>query len=302
MKSAELARPVRTVRSGRGGRPWFVLPLVVVMAATTLFPIGYALVVSLFDWNWGSRFNFVGVDNYVDVAGRATFWWSVVRTALFAITAVGIEVVLGLVLAVVVHRASRGIGALRTLLMLPMMVSGMVVSLVWKIMLDPSLGVISTNLSGLFGFTVDPLGDKATALIALAAIDAWWQTGFVFIVLSAALAALPKEPFEAAWVDGASRAQAFRAITLPLLLPTILTVAAIRLVDCLKVFALIYGTTEGGPANATEVTQILVYRGAFKEFAMSESMTMMVMYSALVLVLVAGAYVIAKKGRFGAVK
>jgi ABC-type sugar transport system permease subunit len=130
------------------------------------------------------------------------------------------------------------------------------------------------------------------ALFTVAGIDAWWQTGFVFIVLSASLGALPEDCFEAARVDGASPAQTFWRITLPLLRPAVLTVAAIRMVDCLKVFALIYGTTDGGPQDATEVTQILVYRRAFKEFAMSESMTMMIIYSVVVTAVLATAYLI----------
>jgi len=277
------------------GRWLFLAPLIVVMGATTIFPIAYAGFLSLFNWNWGARFNFVGLDNYAHLMTDGVYWASVGRTVSFAITAVAIELVLGLALAVVVNRLAGGVGWVRTILMLPMMVSGIVVSLVWKIMLDPTLGVIP-HLLGAFGLkSVDLLGNPHAALITVAGIDSWWQTGFVFIVLSASLGALPEECFEAARVDGATSRQCFWHITLPLLRPALLTVAAIRMVDCLKVFALIYGTTEGGPQNATEVTQILVYRRAFKEFAMSESMTMMLVYSALVVLVLATAYLVYRK-------
>lgn len=289
----ELARPPQW--RPRGRRVLFLIPLIVVMALTTIFPIGYASFLSFFDWNWGSRFNFVGFGNYVELMGNGDYWWSVARTFIFAVSAVAFELVLGLALAVVVHRLSRGLGWVRTALMLPMMVSGMVVSLVWKIMLDPTLGVLPALLGKLGINGVNLLGDPQVALLTIAGIDTWWQTGFVFIVLSASLGALPEECFEAARVDGANALQSFWSITLPLLRPTVLIVAAIRMVDCLKVFALIYGTTEGGPQNATEVTQILVYRRAFKEFAMSESMTMMLVYSALVVGGIAVAYLIARK-------
>jgi multiple sugar transport system permease protein len=265
------------------------------MGATTIFPVTYAGFLSLFDWNWGSRFNFVGLDNYASLMTDRVYWASVGRTITFAVSAVAIELVLGLGLAVVVNRLSGGVGWVRTILMLPMMVSGIVVSLVWKIMLDPTLGVIPHLLGRLGLGTLDLLGNPHVALISVAGIDSWWQTGFVFIVLSASLGALPEECFEAARVDGATSRQTFWHITMPLLRPALLTVAAIRMVDCLKVFALIYGTTEGGPQNATEVTQILVYRRAFKEFAMSESMTMMLVYSALVVAVLATAYLVHRK-------
>lgn len=299
MTAARTAIPSHPlVQAGRrkgSGRWLFLAPLIVVMAATTVFPIAYAAFLSLFDWNWGSRFNFVGLGNYAALASDGAYWASVARTLVFAVSAVTIELVLGLALAVVVNRLSGGLGWVRTILMLPMMVSGIVVSLVWKIMLDPTLGVIP-RLLGMLGLnSVDLLGNPNVALLTVAGIDSWWQTGFVFIVLSASLGALPEECFEAARVDGATSRQSFWHITLPLLRPALLMVAAIRMVDCLKVFALIYGTTEGGPQNATEVTQILVYRRAFKEFAMSESMTMMLVYSALVIVVLASGYLVYRK-------
>lgn len=285
----------RTSSSGQRGRSLYVLPLVAVMAATTVVPIGYAVFVSFFDWNWGSRFNFVGVENYVDLLGDGVFWASAVRTLAFAVMAVSIELVIGFGIALVVQKIGRGIDLVRTVLMLPLMVSGMVVALVWKVMLDPTLGVISRLLTEIGFGPLDLLGNSGTALVTISAIDSWWQTGFVFIILSAALLALPGEPFEAARVDGASAWQTFRHMTLPLMRPALLTVAAIRMVDCLKVFALIYGTTEGGPQRATEVTQILVYRRAFKEFAMSEAMTMMIIYSVAVAALLALGYLVVRK-------
>jgi multiple sugar transport system permease protein len=122
------------------------------------------------------------------------------------------------------------------------------------------------------------------AMATIILIDTWWQTAFVFIVLSAAMQALPIEPFEAAEVDGANGRQRFRYLTLPLLLPTILVVLMFRTVDCLKVFAIIFGTTGGGPLTTTESVQILAYRIAFKQLNMSLSMTTMVIFSAFALI------------------
>ena len=114
-------------------------------------------------------------------------------------------------------------------------------------------------------------------------IDTWWQTAFVFIVLAAGLRALPDEPLEAAEVDGASAWQRFRYVALPLLRPVILIVLLFRTIDCMKVFAIIFGTTGGGPLTTTESVQVLAYRTAFKQLNMSVSMTMMVIFTVIVL-------------------
>jgi len=284
-------RPAR--RAGRGGRPsgergryLYLAPLVVLLGLSSLVPAGYALFLSFYNWDWGSTFSFVGLQNYVHLLGDEEYWLSFVRTGLFTVMAVAAEIVIGLALAVAVQRVSRGIAWLRTVFILPLMVSGMVVSLIWKVMLDPTLGVIPHLLSFLGIQHLDLLGDANLALPALAGLDTWWQTGFVFIILSAGLAALPHEPLEAASVDGASGWQRFRYITLPMLTPLILTVAAIRAVDCLKVFALPYGATNGGPGQSTFTTQLLAYRTAFRDFHMSQSMAMMVTYSLIIVLAV----------------
>lgn len=285
--SRRQGRGVRTAVAGGPRASLYLAPLIVAMAATSIVPVGYALYLSFFNWNWGSRFSFIGLENYVELLGNEHFWAALLRTGTFTVIAVAIELSVGLALALAVNSFSRGIGWLRTTLIIPLMISGMVVSLIWKVMLDPTLGIIPWFLSRFGINTFDLLGNPALALPTISALDAWWQTGFVFIILSAGLSAMPAEPIEAASVDGAGAWQRFRYITLPLLTPLILTVAGIRAVDCLKVFALVFGTTDGGPGRASETTQILAYRTAFKEFAMSESMTMMLTYALLILVAIA---------------
>jgi multiple sugar transport system permease protein len=288
--------PVGSTRESRGyrrsavGTPGrrlgYLAPLVLIMALTSLVPVVYALYLSFFNWNWGSRFSFIGFDNYVRTLSDGVFWAAFVRTGIFSMVAVAIELVLGFALALATHSVSRGVGWLRTVLIVPLMVSGIVVSLIWKVMLDPTLGIIPFLLGRIGIHSVDLLGNANLALPTVSGLDAWWQTGFVFIILNAGLAALPTEPFEAAAVDGASAWQRFRFITLPLMTPLILTVAGIRMVDCLKVFALVFGTTDGGPGHSTETTQFLAYRTAFKEFAISEAMTMMVVYAGIIITFV----------------
>lgn len=270
---ARVPRP----RRDRGTR--FLIPALVLLGLTSIYPTVYSMYMSFFDWNWGERFNYVGIQNYIDLATSDRFRNALWNTIVFTVSAVSVELVLGLGLAVVLTRLSFGRGLLRTLLLVPLMVSGIIVSVIWKIMLDPTLGIVSYGLQLLGLPRMGFLGDPSMAMASIILLDTWWQTAFVFIVLSAGLQALPVEPFEAAQVDGAGSWQRFRYLTVPLLTPTILVVLMFRTVDCLKVFAIIYGTTGGGPLTTTESVQMLAYRIAFKQLNMSLSMTAMVIFS-----------------------
>ena len=271
-------------RADRGSR--FLIPLIVILGLTSIYPTLYSLYMSFFDWNWGERFNFIGLDNYVAVLGSERFQTAMVNTFAFAIGAVGIELLIGFGLALAVGRLGRGAAVIRTLLLVPLMVSGIIVSVIWKILLDPTVGIVNFGLHQLGFGSVGFLGDPGLAMASIILIDTWWQTAFVFIVLSAGLQALPQEPLEAAEVDGAGALQRLRYVTVPLLRPVILVVVMFRTIDCLKVFSIIFGTTGGGPLTTTESVQILAYRIAFKQQSMSLSMTMMVIFAVVVLAIV----------------
>lgn len=271
-------------RRGRG--TWFYAPAVVLLGLTSIYPTAYSLYMSFFDWNWGQRLNFVGLANYLNLLTSSRFLNAVWNTAIFTVSAVTVELVLGLALALAISRIGLGQGLLRTLLLVPLMISGIIVSVIWKIMLDPTVGIVSYGLQLLGLPPMGFLGDPSMAMASIILIDTWWQTAFAFIVLSAGIQSLPAEPFEAAEVDGASSWQRFRYLTVPLLTPTILVVLMFRTVDCLKVFAIIYGTTGGGPLTTTESVEILAYRMAFKQLNMSLSMTAMVIFSLLAVAVV----------------
>jgi multiple sugar transport system permease protein len=271
-------------RTDHGGR--FLVPLVIVMGLTSVYPTLYSIYMSFFDWNWGQRFNFVGLANYVELLSSDRFRTGLLNTFVFTVGAVSIELVLGLGLALAVNRIPRGAQVFRTLLLVPLMVSGIIVAVIWKILLDPTVGILNYGIRLLGVAPVGFLGDPGLAMASIIMIDMWWSTAFVFIVLSAGLQSIPQEPLEAAEVDGASAIQSFRFVTLPLLRPIVLVILLFRTIDCMKVFALIFGTTGGGPLTTTESVQVLAYRTAFKQLNMSESMTMMVIFAIIVAVVV----------------
>lgn len=243
------------------------------------------MVMSLFNWDWGLRLDFVGFKNYVMYLSDPKFWHVLGNTFYFTVGAVSVEIILGIALAVIVNRLGLGMGIIRTLLMLPLMISGIIVSLMWKILLDPTLGIVNYILRSVGLPTSSFFGTPTSAMPSIIMVDTWWQTAFVFIVISAGLRSLPREPFEAAEVDGASSLQSFFYLTLPMLKSILLTVLIFRTIDCLKVFAIIFGTTGGGPAQVTESVQTLAYRTAFKFLFLSRSMTLMVIFSFIILAL-----------------
>jgi multiple sugar transport system permease protein len=260
--------------------------LVLVLALLSLYPAGYALFMSMQNWNWGRQFNFVGLANYSSLLRDPSFWADLVRTLYFTVGAVVIEVTLGFAIALAVFSLRHGSRLIGTILIVPLMVSGIVVSVIWKVMLDPTLGIIPWALRSLHLPAGGFLGDPRWAMPSIIGIDTWWQTGFVFIILLAGLQSLPPDVLAAAEVDGAGPWQKLRYVTMPLLRPFILTAALLRTVDSLKVFDIIFGTTGGGPVRSTETMQMRSYLTAFKQLQMSRAMTVTVIFAVLFLVVV----------------
>lgn len=262
---------------------WLIAPAILILAITSLYPAVFSFALSFFNWNWGLQFDFIGLRNYLDLFRSAEFWQVLYQTFVFAIAATTLELVLGIGLAVVVDRLKFGASIIRTLLLTPLMVSGIIVALMSKIALDPMLGIVNYALMQL-GLPPSPFfGTTATAMATVIMVDAWWQTAFVFIIVLAGLQSLPQEPIEAARVDGASSLQTFFRVKLPMLRPVLFTVLIFRTIDTLKVFDIIFGTTGGGPQIATEVMQTLAYRKAFSFLQMGEAMTVTVIFSLIIL-------------------
>ena len=262
---------------------WFILPCLLVLAVTSLYPIGFGLAVSLTNWNWGNQFEFVGAANYAGLLGDSEFWIVLRNTVLFASLATAIEVALGFYLAVQVDKLAIRTDLIRAVIMLPLMISGIVVALMSKVMFDPFLGIVN-HLIGLFGFGPSAFyGAASTAMPTVIAVDVWWQTAFIFIIMLAGLRSLPADPLEAARVEGAGEFTIFWRIKFPMLRSLLITVIIIRAIDTLKVFDIVFGTTGGGPGLATEVVQTFVYRTAYSYQQIGKAMATMILFSLLIL-------------------
>lgn len=274
---------MREARDSGFASAWFILPCLIILAVTSVYPVVFGVIVSLTNWNWGNQLDFVGLANYRELLTDPEFWTVMKNTLIFALAATLIEVGLGLYLAVQVDKLAVRTDVIRALLMMPLMVSGIVVALMSKVMFDPFLGVIN-YLIGLLGLSPSAFyGAAATAMPSIVAVDVWWQTAFVFIIMLAGLRGLPKNPIEAAQVEGAGDFTIFWRIKFPLLRPLLVTVLVIRAIDTLKVFDIVFGTTGGGPGLATEVVQTYVYRTAYSYQQIGKAMTVMVLFSILIL-------------------
>lgn len=269
--------PVDKGKNGFGGRlrqcplaqanVMFILPAIIIMMIITAFPFLNALWMSLQNYVISMPFDrgFVGLKNYVTVMSDVKLWSSVKVTMTFAVLVVLVETVLGTILALCLLRLGekRNASGYVSLLIVPMTISPVAVGLIWRMLLHPDLGIVNYLLDvvGIGGRAW--LGDPSTALGTLIVVDAWQWTPFMMLIIYAALLGLPKEPYEAAYLDGANWFQAFCQITLPLAKPMLLTAVLFRFVDALKAYDLVYILTGGGPGTATETLSYYIYKLGF---------------------------------------
>lgn len=247
----------------------FPAPGVLALVALMVFPSGFNLYISLNEWFAASATppQFVFLDNYLRLLTEDdAFPAAVARTLYFTAAAVGLQLVLGLGIALLLHREFGGRGAARALIMLPMMATPAAIALVWVLIYHPTLGVLNYVLA-LVGIPAQEwLGRSDLVIPSLVAVDTWQYTPFVALVCLAGLTALPVEPFESARIDGAGPWQVFRYVTLPLLRPTLVVAILFRIIDSLKVFDTIYIMTQGGPGRASETLNLYAFRTAFEYF------------------------------------
>jgi ABC-type sugar transport system permease subunit len=247
----------------------FVAPAIGAIALIAIFPLGWTLWESLHHHDlrmpWLGK-PFIGVENYLDIVRDARFRSAMGHTAFFTVVTVTLEIVLGLFLALAMNRAFRGRGAVRAAILVPWSIPTVVAGLLWRFLFDSQSGPISPALQRA-GITDQPLVwfvDAATAWIPVIVADVWKTTPFVALLILAGLQNIPHELYEAAAVDGASRATQFRRVTLPMLRPALLVALIFRTMDAFRVFDLVYVLTGGGPGTATEPIALYTFNALFQ--------------------------------------
>lgn len=261
-----------TPRRRRAWGPYLVmLPTLLFLLIVSILPLLYSLVVSFLRYNLMDPEppTFAGLRNFRLLLTSDKFWNSLSATLQFVVIAVSLEFLLGLGLALVLSRDVKGVRFFRSFLVVPLALAPIVVGLLWRFMLGTEYGLIN-NLMTIVGLPrTDFLSNTTWALVVIAIVDVWQWTPFMFLILLAAVQALPVEPFEAAAIDGASRWQMFRQITLPLLRYPILVALLLRTIDAFRVYDLIFMMTRGGPINVTDTLSWHIYNVGFRNFNMS---------------------------------
>ena len=239
----------------------FVLPAFVLLSLVTVYPVLHVFSLSLhrrlliFDIS-----RFVGFDNYRFLLSDDRFWNALKNTVYFTILSVSLELVLGLSIALLLHRSFRLKGLARAAVLIPWALPTVVSAKMWEWIYNTDFGV----LNYLIGAKINWLGSPLLAINAAVFMDIWKTTPFVVILVTAALQVIPAEIYRAAKVDGAGSLKTFVRITLPLLKPVMLIVAIFRTLDAFRVFDAVYVLTGGGPANTTETLSIYAYKILFQ--------------------------------------
>ena len=261
-----------------------LLPLLLLLLAAVGYPLGYSFWISLTDAKITDldHIRFIGAQGYLDVFRDPDYWSAMRVTFTFVVAAVSLQLVIGLCIALALQRQRWVRNITRSFLLSPMFITPIAVGLMFRFLLNTQLGVIPTMLSRM-GVDYDFFG-PGRALWSIVLIDVWQWTPFMVLLLLAGLEGLPKQPFEAARIDGASPFYTFRRITLPLLVPVITVAILIRGLDALKVFEYVYAITRGGPGTETQTMQYLVYNTGITYFRLGSGAAMA--YGLLVVVMV----------------
>ena len=272
---------------------WFMsAPSIALLLLVIMFPVFWALFTSIHDYTLiAPNFDtFSGAANYLAAVTDKEFSHSLGLTAGFVAAVVILEFLLGFLVALMLNSVERFKPVYYGILLCPLLMNPVIVGLIWRMFLHPSLGIVN-YLLGVVG--IDPvnwLGSTKVAFWTLVMVDIWHQVSFMIVLLLAGLSALPKEPYEAARVDGAGIFQSFYHITLPLMWPVIAVTLLIRLIFAVKTYDLVYIMTRGGPGVSTDLVSYFIYRTAFVSLNVGEASAMSAILLLLILVLTACLY------------
>ncbi len=256
-----------TTRLGRWSMLLWVAPAVVLLVVFVYYPVVENLRLSTYRWSAFSKETFVGLDNYRTMAADPVFWGALFNNIAYAVVSVVCQVFGGLVLAATLEELVRGRlkGLLRTIYFIPAVLSLTVVGLLFTFIYNPQIGLVNGALGalGLTGLQHSWLGESATAIWSIIAMSQWQSIGYVAVLFIVAMQRIPRELYEAAYIDGASRIQAFRKITVPLVREMTLLATIITISGAFLVLNEVWVMTAGGPNNASHTLASWLYKSAF---------------------------------------
>jgi multiple sugar transport system permease protein len=276
-------RPVRTRSVGALLLPYLLSLPALLVCIGILIPFATAVWYSMQRYNLAFPMTrgMIWWGNYLDFLSDPSFWNTLKVSIAYMVLTVGVELLLGLGVALLLRRSTVFNNIMSIALMLPLMIAPAIASLMWKLMTNPDFGILSylVGLVGLHDFKW--ASAPSTALFTVVLVDVWVYTPFIIILLLAGLRALPTQPFEAADLDGVPRSFVFFRITLPMLMPYIITAALFRMLDAIQQFDIIYAMTQGGPGDRLMVFQVQAYLDFFQNTNVGRSAALLMILWAI---------------------
>ena len=243
---------------------WFAGGALLLYGAFVLVPAVLGFGFSFTDWNqYSSDVHWVGLDNFAAIFDPTSNYLSAIQnTVIFTIATIALKTVIALALAILLTSGVKKLSYFyRALIFLPAVLPVLIVGVIFQSVLNPDTGLLNSTLRliGLGGLAQQWLTDTSLAIWSVIGVDTWRGVGYIMVILIAGLHAIPREYYEAAFIDGASGRQAFRHITLPLLMPVLSVVTVLNLLYGLRVFDMVFVLTNGGPGYATQTTYLTIF-------------------------------------------
>ena len=264
----------------------FLFPGLFVLIGILIFPIIFTIRLSLSGWNsYTPEMNFIGITNYIRLfTDDPRFWESFFRLSFLSVTTVILQYIIGFALALIVWREIKFKRFFRVIFLIPMMTTPVIMTVIWRTFFHESLGPVNDLLGNLGVKPILWLSDPVIAKFTVIIVEVWQWTPFMFLLLLAGLLSLPKEPFLAAAIDGASAFRKFVYVTFPLMAPISIGAIIIRLIEASKIMDTVFVLTSGGPGTATETSSFYIYIKGLREFQMGYAATLSFTYLVIMII------------------
>jgi multiple sugar transport system permease protein len=264
-----------------------IAPYVLHLLLFVFFPVIFSIVLTFHKWNIISPMEYIGFENYRHLAGDRMFWKAVLNTLFFLLIHIPLQVLIALSLAYFLNTNIRMRGFFRAAFFMPVVISGVVVTIMWQQLYGLESGVLNTLLHKMRFDRVEWLSNPNVAMLSIALMATWKNVGLYVILFLVGLQTVPISHYEAAEVEGASPWQQFRYITLPAINPTVFLVFILSTIGGFSLFIEPYIMTDGGPLNATLSAMLYIYRQAFGFYHMGYATTLGLFFAILILIVIA---------------
>lgn len=274
----------------------FLAPALIILSVFSIYPILHMITLSFYEWNMISPVKtFVGLTNFINLASDMKFYQIIGNTLIYVIFTVGLNIILGMALALFLNRKTKISSFLQSIAFFPYIVSLASISLLWMWIMNKDFGLLNALLEFLHLQTIDWLGSTTYALISLIIISVWKGVGYNALIILASLQSVPKYLYEAARLDKASSWKIFRKITLPMISPTVFFLTLMDAIASFKVFETIQIITEGGPQNSTNTLVFALYEYGFHFYKIGYAASIGVVLFLIIAIFTIGYFVVLSK-------